>query len=102
MAEPDEPLLVFNPIGSKAQVVAFSSLDKHLITGHENGKVALWDVNTGEEVASKEKNHIGLITDLQMSADRTYFVTSSKDKSARVSLSINQLDRLASAYSPGI
>ncbi|WAR55432.1 hypothetical protein PtB15_6B173 [Puccinia triticina] len=82
--QPDEPLLVFNPIGSKAQVVAFSPLDQHLITGHENGKVALWDVNTGEEVASKEKNHIGLITDLQMSADRTYFLTSSKDKSARL------------------
>jgi translation initiation factor 3 subunit I len=84
--EPDEPLLVFNPVGSKAQVVAFSALDKHLVTGHENGKVALWDVKTGEEVASREKNHNGLITDLQMSADRTYFLTSSKDKSARVSL----------------
>lgn len=76
---------MFSPIGSKAQVVAFSFLDKYLITGHENGKVALWDAETGEEVESREKNHLGLITDLQVSADRTYFVTSSKDKSARVS-----------------
>lgn len=82
--QPDEPLLLINPIGSKAQVVAFSALDKHLVTGHENGKVALWDVETGEEVASKEKNHVGLITDLQMSPDRTFFLTSSKDKSARL------------------
>lgn len=32
----------------------------------------------------EERGHAGVITDLQMSPDGTYFVTSSKDKSAKV------------------
>ncbi len=32
----------------------------------------------------EERGHQGIITDLQMSPDGTYFITSSKDKSAKV------------------
>lgn len=32
----------------------------------------------------EERAHQGVITDLQMSPDGTYFITSSKDKSAKV------------------
>lgn len=32
----------------------------------------------------EERGHQGVITDLQMSPDGTYFITSSKDKSAKV------------------
>ena len=84
-AESKEPCSIFNPVGSKATVCTFA-LQKHLIlTGHESGKVALFDVQTGEEVSNNEKAHMDTITDLQMSKDRTYFITSSKDKTARVS-----------------
>jgi len=81
-----EPHAIFNPVGSKATVCTFASaLQKHLIlTGHESGKVALFDYRTGEEVSSNEKAHMDVITDLQMSRDRSYFVTSSKDKTARL------------------
>ena len=55
-----------------------------ILTGHESGKVALFDAETGEEVLSNERAHMDVVTDLQMSADRSYFITSSKDKTARI------------------
>ena len=74
----------FNPIGSKAVVCAFSYLPNLIITGHESGKVAVFDYKTGEEVQNNERAHGYVVTDLQLSPDRSYFITSSKDKSARV------------------
>lgn len=75
--------------GSKATVVTFATDSSTILTGHESGKVSLWDAETGKEVASNEEGHTDQITDLQLSPDRTYFVTASKDKTARVSLVIS-------------
>ena len=75
---------MFNPIGSKATVCAFTPAKNVIITGHESGKVALFNVKSGEEIESNERAHGDIITDLQLSKDRTYCITSSKDKSARV------------------
>jgi translation initiation factor 3 subunit I len=75
---------MFNPIGSKATVCAFAYTPGLIVTGHESGKVALFDVKTGDEVLNNERAHMDVVTDLQLSQDRTYFVTSSKDKTARV------------------
>jgi translation initiation factor 3 subunit I len=75
---------MFNPIGSKPTVCAFSYVPNIIVTGHESGKVALFDVRTGDEVNNNERAHMDVVTDLQLSKDRTYFVTSSKDKTARV------------------
>lgn len=55
-----------------------------IITGHESGKVAMFDAKTGEEVLNNERAHMDTVTDMQLSPDRTYFITSSKDKTARV------------------
>ncbi|GHJ83613.1 hypothetical protein NliqN6_0015 [Naganishia liquefaciens] len=82
--QPDEPISQFSPIGSKATVAAFAPLGHEIITGHESGKVALFDTKTGEEIESNERAHSGTVTDLQLSPDGTYFVTSSKDKTARI------------------
>jgi translation initiation factor 3 subunit I len=41
-------------------------------------------VKTGEEINSNERAHADEVTDLQLSPDRSYFITSSKDKIARV------------------
>jgi len=79
-----EPTHMFNPIGSKATVCAFTYTPGLIITGHESGKVALFDVRTGDEVLNNERAHMDVVTDLQLSQDRTYFVTSSKDKAARI------------------
>jgi len=79
-----EPLHIFNPIGSKATVCAFTFTPDIIVTGHESGKVALFDVKTGDEVNNNERAHMDVVTDLQLSKDRTYFITSSKDKTARI------------------
>jgi translation initiation factor 3 subunit I len=68
-------------------VCAFASLtpgSTTILSGHESGKVALFDAETGEEIESNERAHGDVVTDLQLSPDSSYFVTSSKDKSARV------------------
>jgi translation initiation factor 3 subunit I len=83
-AESKEPLHMFNPIGSKATVCAFTLTPNIIITGHESGKVALFNVKTGDEVDSNERAHGDVVTDMQMSKDGTYCITASKDKSARV------------------
>lgn len=65
----------------KVSVAGFSYLGKYIIAGHQDGTVSKYDANTGEFLDSKKVNE-GLITDLQFSEDRTYFIVSSKDKSA--------------------
>jgi translation initiation factor 3 subunit I len=75
---------MFNPIGSKATVCAFTLTPNVIITGHESGKVALFNVKTGEEIENNERAHSDVVTDLQLSKDRTYCVTASKYKAARV------------------
>jgi len=79
-----EPLYMFNPIGSKATVCAFTPKQNIVITGHESGKVALFNVKTGDEVQTNERAHGDVVTDLQLSKDWNYCITSSKDKSARI------------------
>lgn len=63
--EPDEPISEFSPIGSKATVAAFAPLGHEIITGHESGKVALFDTKTGEEVESNERAHSGTVSRMQ-------------------------------------
>lgn len=75
---------MFYPVGSKPTVCAFTYTPNIVVTGHQSGKVSLFDVTTGEEVNSNERAHGDEVTDLQLSPDKSYFITSSKDKSARV------------------
>jgi translation initiation factor 3 subunit I len=86
IVESREPEYMFNPVGSKATVCAFAYMPGIIVTGHESGKVALFDYKTGDEVENNERAHMDVVTDLQLSPDRTYFITSSKDKTARVSV----------------
>ncbi|KIO05317.1 hypothetical protein M404DRAFT_15355 [Pisolithus tinctorius Marx 270] len=79
-----EPEHMFHPVGSKATVCAFTYKPSLIVTGHESGKVALFDVVSGTEVLNNERAHMDSVTDLQLSLDRTYFITSSKDKTARL------------------
>ncbi|KZS92258.1 WD40 repeat-like protein [Sistotremastrum niveocremeum HHB9708] len=79
-----EPISMFHPIASKATVCAFGLDTSTIITGHESGKVALYDAKTGDEIKGNQRAHSDVVTDLQLSPDRSYFVTSSKDKTARL------------------
>jgi translation initiation factor 3 subunit I len=87
---------------SKATVAGFSYLSKYIISGHEDGTVSQYDgkvkglysnrlrdhsdgVQTGELIDSIEAHEPDMaVTDLQWSPDRTYFITSGKDKAAKV------------------
>lgn len=90
---------MFHPIGSKATVCAFTYTPNLVLTGHESGKVALFDVVSGSEVLNNERAHMDVVTDLQLSPDRSYFVTSSKDKTARVSFQLSRTNALGSHWS---
>lgn len=67
----------------KVSVAGFSYLAKYIAAGHQDGTVSKYDAHTGEFLDSK-KVHEALVTDLQFSPDKTYFITSSKDKSAMI------------------
>lgn len=75
---------------SKITVAGFGPMAREIIACHEDGSMTRWDVETGENYGDTAKEddfldgHEGQITDLQWSPDRTYFITSSKDKSAKV------------------
>jgi len=85
-AEDEESISLFNPIGSKPTVVSFGHTSDFILTGHESGKVTLYDAKSGEELDSVAKAHMDTVTDMQLSKDRSYFITSSKDKTAKVRL----------------
>jgi translation initiation factor 3 subunit I len=69
----------------KVTVAGFSYLNKFIITGHEDGSVTQYDAKTGEEIHHTFPHEENMqVTDLQWSADRTYFITSSKDKTAKL------------------
>ncbi|PWN99768.1 putative TIF34-translation initiation factor eIF3, p39 subunit [Tilletiopsis washingtonensis] len=88
-----EPLRVITFSGPKATVAAWAPADQYIVTGHDNGKVALYyhdekepesgvDAELEENSVMAHPDHI--VTDLQMSADKTYCITSSKDKTSKL------------------
>ncbi|KAJ1652668.1 translation initiation factor eIF3 subunit [Dispira simplex] len=79
----DEPLNVIKPEPSKATVAGWGYLNKYIVAGHEDGSMCLYDWGTGDVLQSVH-DHTATITDLQFSTDRTYFITSSKDKTSRI------------------
>ncbi|TPX22899.1 translation initiation factor eIF3 subunit [Coccidioides immitis] len=81
----DEPSLKITCEQSKATVAGWSFLGKYIIAGHEDGSVSQYDSKTGEQLQNVQAHEFDYqINDLQFSADRTYFITASKDKSAKI------------------
>ncbi|RUP46951.1 putative translation initiation factor 3 and TGF-beta interacting protein, partial [Jimgerdemannia flammicorona] len=83
LPESDEPFVVIYPEGSKATVAGWSYLNKYIIMGHEDGSISQWDWKSQERLKFHQP-HVDVITDIQFSEDRSYFVTASKDKTAQV------------------
>ncbi|KAI8049659.1 eukaryotic translation initiation factor 3 subunit I [Syncephalis plumigaleata] len=71
-----EPVINIIPDGPKAMVGVWSYLNQYIISGHENGSIRQYDWKTGE--------CINTVAAHEGSSDRTYFITSSKDKTARL------------------
>ncbi|TVY30566.1 Eukaryotic translation initiation factor 3 subunit I [Lachnellula hyalina] len=80
-----EKSLVITCEESKATVAGWSCLNKYIIAGHEDGSVSKYNAKTGEQIDNVQIHELDqLITDIQWSQDRTYFITASKDKSAKI------------------
>jgi WD40 repeat protein len=84
VSETNEPSTEIRLTGSKATVAIWAPLSDYILTGHESGKVAKYNAKTGEEVEVAEGYHTKEVTDIQLSPDGTYFITSSRDRTARV------------------
>lgn len=92
-SQPKQPSRTITFSGPKATVAAWAACDEYIVTAHEDGKVALYyhdakEPESGIDAELEEKSvlaHEGIITDIQMSRDKTYFATSGKDKMAKVS-----------------
>lgn len=88
----DEKALTIVCEESKATVAGWSYLSKYIIAGHEDGSVSQYDGKTGDLIYNIPIHELNQpITDLQWSQDRTYFITASKDKSAKVRLPNNRI-----------
>lgn len=81
----EEPILqIDNREGvPKVMMATYSYNSKYIITGHNGGWISKFDAKSGDLIDSI-KIHDANITDLQMSPDKTYFITASKDKSAKL------------------
>lgn len=82
--ESDEPVAtIVNDGGPKAVVAGWTYLNKFIICGHVDGSITQWDWKANEKL-NTIKPHSESLTDIQFSTDRSYFITSSKDKSAKI------------------
>jgi len=81
----DTKVLTIECEESKATVAGWSFMSKYIIAGHEDGTVSQYDAKTGEQLDNTQVHELdAMITDIQWSPDRTYFITASKDKSAKL------------------
>ncbi len=74
-----------NP-GGRITAAIWGDLENYIITGTEKGEINMVDARTGE-VTKSVNAHKGQVTDLQAHADRTMFISASKDHTAKVSFS---------------
>lgn len=81
----DEPSLTITCSRSKAYMAGFCSLDRYIVSCHEDGSACQWDAKDGELCNRVEGMHEAQVMDMQFSPDRSYFLTASRDKSAKVS-----------------
>nr|KAG5687282.1 hypothetical protein BaRGS_001947 [Batillaria attramentaria] len=81
----EEPLqrVTFPTTEPKITSAIWGGLEDFILTGHENGEVNQFEFKSGEKIAS-EKPHNKQINDIQPSKDGSYFITSSKDFTAKL------------------
>lgn len=68
---------------SKITCSTLTHSDPHIVTGHNDGEVCLWDIRTGD-VAKQVKGHGSLVTNMKMHQREPMFITASKDHFARL------------------
>lgn len=70
----------------KPTQIRYTDCNEFILSAHDDGNLCLWDQKlTGpESLKMKSKPHSETIRDIQWSKDRTYFITASKDTSAKL------------------
>jgi translation initiation factor 3 subunit I len=68
---------------SRVTAGLWSSQDRLLVTGHENGDIRQYDPRKGEK-HHVVKKHTKIISDLQLSKDKTMLISASKDATAKL------------------
>jgi translation initiation factor 3 subunit I len=81
--EPIKTIVLGGPREPKITIARWGILNATIITGHEDGTLRIWDFETCEELSSTKK-HTASITDLQFAADKSHFITASKDTSSLI------------------
>lgn len=76
-------LLPGEALERKPTILRWTDCNEAILTGHEDGHLALWDPSTGAALQTAQP-HTDTIRDLQFSPDRTYFITASKDTTAKL------------------
>jgi len=69
--------------GPKVTSLIWNGLDNRITTGHDNGDIVQWDIRANQKV-NISSEHEKAISDLQHSADRTMFISASKDSTAKL------------------
>jgi translation initiation factor 3 subunit I len=69
--------------GPKVTSIVWNGLDDLIVTGHDNGDIVQWDIKEGQKIKISSE-HKNTITDLQLSVDRTMFISASKDTTAKL------------------
>lgn len=68
---------------TKPLVARWGNLNESIIVGNEDGSVSMWNPISGENL-NRIHPHSGPIMDIQFSSDKSYFITSSLDMTARI------------------
>jgi len=68
---------------SKITSAVWGPLDEVIITGHENGDLCQWEMES-QEMVRKVSEHTKQINDIQLSKDMNMLITASKDTTAKL------------------
>ncbi|NTW53848.1 MAG: TIR domain-containing protein [Chlorobaculum sp.] len=63
--------------------IAINHAWTHVLSGHANGEILLWDIDTGQRLASL-KGHSGVVNSMQVTMDEKYAVSGSNDNTLKV------------------
>ncbi|KAL0279904.1 UNVERIFIED_CONTAM: hypothetical protein PYX00_001364 [Menopon gallinae] len=67
----------------KITALLWGCIDDTIITGHDNGELQQFDIRNGKTICTT-RDHTASINDMQMNKDSTFFITASKDYTAKL------------------
>ena len=77
---------IIDGVTSKTISSLWGAFDESIVTGHENGTLAKWDLRGGKAPTLNIRPHTAQINDMQFNDKQNMFITASKDNVAKVCL----------------